>query len=48
LVINALLFVIGLIIVIWNISRCIRARGQYPEKFGEWTHSWMVTVWDNV
>lgn len=41
LVINALLFVVGLIIAIWDISRCIRARRQYPEKFDEWIHSWI-------
>lgn len=41
LLINALLFVIGLIVVIWDISRYIRARTQYPEKLDEWTHSWI-------
>ena len=41
LIINALLFMVGLIIAIWDISRCIRARSQYPEKFDEWIHSWI-------
>lgn len=41
LVVNAILFVVGLIIAIWDISRCIRARDQYPEKFDEWIHSWI-------
>jgi hypothetical protein len=41
LVINAMLFVVGLIIVIWDMSRCIRARSQYPKKLDEWIHSWI-------
>ena len=41
LVINALLFVVGLMIAIWHISRCIGARGQYREKIDEWIHSWI-------
>lgn len=41
LVINVLLFVIGFIIAIWDISRCIRARRQYPERFDTWIHSWI-------
>ena len=41
LVINAILFVVGLVVAIWDISRCIRARGQYAEKFDEWIQSWI-------
>jgi hypothetical protein len=41
LIINALLFVVGLIVAIRDISRCIRARSQYSEKFDKWIHSWI-------
>jgi transposase-like protein len=41
LVINAILFVVGLIIAVWDISRCIRVRSRYPQRFDEWIHSWI-------
>lgn len=41
LVINAILFVVGLIIAIWDIRRCIRVRRHHRAKLDEWIHSWI-------
>lgn len=41
LVVNAVLLVVTAAVVVWDISRCMKARRMYPELLDKWSHSWI-------
>lgn len=41
LIVNAVVLIVGSIIVIWDITRCVKARRNYAEKLNDWIHSWI-------
>lgn len=41
LVSNVLVFILTSLIVIWDVTRSLKARRKYPERFDDWVHSWI-------
>jgi hypothetical protein len=41
LIVNAIVFIVASIIVIWDVIRCVKAKKTYPERLDDWVHSWI-------
>jgi hypothetical protein len=41
LIVNAVLLVITLVVVSWDVIRFVKARKAYPERLDKWVHSWI-------
>ncbi len=41
LMVNAVLLVITLAVVSWDVIRFVKARREYPERLDRWFHSWI-------
>ena len=41
LIVNAVVFIVTSIVVIWDVNRSMKARRYYAERLDDWIHSWI-------